>query len=85
LDPPRRALVQLLRRAVAEGELAADLDLDLSAALLLGPIFYGHVLTRFGANVPNDLANRVVAAFWKAHSVAKSKRTTSRRFSMAKS
>ena len=82
LDQPHKALIRLLRRAVTEGELPADLDYDLSAALLLGPMIYGHVLTRFGAKVPEDLAQRAVAAFWKAHST-KTRRSSRHRSSVA--
>src|SRR5262249_50868619 len=37
MEPPRRQLTRLLKRAVELGQLPADIDYDLSVALLLGP------------------------------------------------
>jgi AcrR family transcriptional regulator len=69
-DPPRVLLVQVLRRGIARGEFPLDLDLDLAASLLLGPMMYGHVMRRMRAEVPDDHPRRVVDAFWKAHAIA---------------
>jgi AcrR family transcriptional regulator len=68
-DPPRQQVRQLLERAVARGELPRDLDRDLALALLLGPLWYGHILKRMQGGAPADLPERVVAAFWKAHAI----------------
>lgn len=42
----RRPLTDLLERAVARGELAADLDMETAVALLAGPLFYRALIAR---------------------------------------
>ena len=69
MEPPRRELRQLLRTGIEQGELHADLDEDLSLALLLGPIMYWHIFLRRTAEAPTDLARGVVDAFWRAYSI----------------
>jgi AcrR family transcriptional regulator len=68
-DPPRRQLARLLERGVSDGLLPPTLDRDLAIVLLLGPMMYGHLLTRIGSEPPRNLAGRVVDAFWKAHTI----------------
>jgi AcrR family transcriptional regulator len=68
-EPPRVQLKQLLERGIAQGLLPASLDRDLAIALLLGPLMYCHLLKRLQAAVPENLAEHVVAAFWKAHAI----------------
>src|SRR5262249_42035406 len=63
-EPPRAQLRQLLDRAVAEGHLPRSLDRDLAIALLLSPMMYVHLLKRVGGEVPENLPERVVDAFW---------------------
>jgi AcrR family transcriptional regulator len=80
MEPPRNQLAQLLERAIAGGELPADLDIDLSVALLLGPMMYRHVLTLIRAEVPAEMPKRVVEAFWNAHATGvKPTKNTGRR------
>ncbi|MCA9511791.1 MAG: TetR/AcrR family transcriptional regulator [Myxococcota bacterium] len=58
----RRPLIAVLRRAVARGELPADVDLDLAADLLVGPI-----TTRlfFGSRIsPKMVQPMVQMALW---------------------
>jgi hypothetical protein len=66
MEPPRRELKHLMKQGIAKGELAPDLDLDLSLALLLGPIMYWHVFLRDTSENPQGLAEGAVGAFWKA-------------------
>lgn len=40
VEPTRRHAAELLRRAVASGELAADVDVDLVVDMLVGPVVY---------------------------------------------
>lgn len=67
LRPARVQLTQLLERAIADGSLGPDLNLDVSVALLMGPMIYGHLMTSMGRKLPGDMAERVVDAFWRAH------------------
>ena len=64
-DEPRRAQVtRLVTRAIFQGQLREDLDIDLAMDLLFGPIMH----RRFSNNsVPADLPERVVEAFWNAN------------------
>lgn len=67
LRPARVQLTHLLKRALADGSLRADLNLDVSVALLMGPMMYGHVMKSMDRKLPEDMAERVVEAFWRAH------------------
>jgi AcrR family transcriptional regulator len=67
MQPTRIQLTQLLKRSMAQGTLSADLDLELSVALLAGPMMYRHVLSVLGRKLPENMAERVVDAFWRAH------------------
>jgi AcrR family transcriptional regulator len=78
IDPPRLQLVELLKRAVEEGQLAADLDVDVAAVELLGPMMYRNLLRLMGGHPPDNLAEGVVATLWKAHG-AQTRRRSSKR------
>jgi len=66
-DPPRRELTQLIELGIANGKLPAGLDTDLALALLLGPMIYWKAfLSKTGQETPNNLAEQVVDAFWRA-------------------
>lgn len=43
LEPPREQVVRVIRRAIARGELPADLNLDFAVGLLLGPPMYWYM------------------------------------------
>jgi AcrR family transcriptional regulator len=66
MEPPRRELRHLLKVGIQKGELSPDLDIDLSLALLLGPMVYWHVFLRRSRGNPTTLAEGVVNAFWRA-------------------
>ena len=66
LRPARTQLTQLLKRAIADGSLRPDMNLDVSVALLMGPMMYGHVMKSMDRRLPEDMAERVVDAFWRA-------------------
>ena len=68
MQPSRTQLVQLVKRSIAEGSLPADLDVDVCVAMLLGPMIYRNVLALMGRKLPENMAERVVDAFWRAHS-----------------
>jgi AcrR family transcriptional regulator len=66
MEPPRRELRRLLKQAIRNGDLTAELDIEVSLAMLLGPVFYWYVfLCRKSGHSP-ELAQAVVDAFWKA-------------------
>jgi hypothetical protein len=72
LEPPRRYLKQILKRGVEEGLFPADLNYDLSLALLIGPIMYGYFLSpTMNKALPEGLPEQVVEAFLNAHAVTK--------------
>jgi AcrR family transcriptional regulator len=70
LEPPRATLTRVLLRGVRRGELPRGLDLDVALALLLGPMMYGHILTRVGGTPPAGLAEGVVDAFLRSQGFA---------------
>jgi AcrR family transcriptional regulator len=69
MEPPRQQLAQLLKRGIAEGQLPTDLDVDLSVALLIGPMVYCRILSQTKSDAPATMPERVVESFWKAHAV----------------
>jgi AcrR family transcriptional regulator len=69
MEPPRRELTHLIRQGIAKGELASELDLDLSLALLLGPILYWRIFLR--RSDPKLLAEDVIEVFWRAFGLKK--------------
>jgi AcrR family transcriptional regulator len=71
-EPPRAQLTQLLERGIARGQLPRSLDRALALALLLGPLMYCRAWERLQGEAPENLPERVVAAFWKAHATTPS-------------
>ena len=59
LDPRRRRFLELLRRAVEEGLVRPDVDLDHAADLLVGPMVYRNLIRNDPPPGP-DLAARIV-------------------------
>lgn len=73
MEPPRRELTQLLKQGIEKGELSPSLDIDMSLALLLGPIMYWHIFLKRTAHDPTSLSGVVVDAFWRAFAPAPSR------------
>jgi AcrR family transcriptional regulator len=46
MEPPRQELRRILKLGIDRGEFSSALDLDLSLALLLGPMIYWHVFQK---------------------------------------
>lgn len=69
MEPIRTQAIAILTRAITKGELPPDLDLNLSVALLVGPMMYRHVLSLLNVTMPEDMADGVVSAFWRAHAL----------------
>jgi AcrR family transcriptional regulator len=66
MEPPRQCLKSILRRGMERGLVPATLDLDLSMALLLGPILYRHVFHKGAKPQSHDIGPQVAEAFWLA-------------------
>src|SRR5260221_655074 len=71
MEPPRRELKSLMKLGIAKGQFAPDLDVDLSLALLLGPIIYWKVFLSRTSEDPTGLAEGVVDAVWMAFGLNK--------------
>ena len=68
-DEPRRVQVtRLVTRAIFQGQLQADLDLDTAPDMLLGPIMHRRFLNTV---VPQQLPEQIVGAFWRAYAPLK--------------
>jgi AcrR family transcriptional regulator len=66
MEPPRQCLKRILCRGMERGLLSASLDLEVSMALLLGPMLYRHVFSK-GSSVPeDDLGRKTAEAFCRA-------------------
>lgn len=79
MQPPRRELKNLIGQGIAKGELASDLDMDLSLALLLGPIMYWYIFLRRTTGDPKILAQGVIEVFWRAFGLDKNRPARRRR------
>src|SRR5262249_15453012 len=66
LGPPKKDLRHLLALGIEKGELQATLDVDLSLALLIGPVIYWKVFLEKEIAEPRVLAEGVVDVFWRA-------------------
>ncbi len=67
LEPPRTQLTRMLKHGVAQRRLRPDLDIEVSMALLIGPMMYRHFMNSGKPVLPDDMAKSVVDAFLKAH------------------
>jgi AcrR family transcriptional regulator len=76
IDPPRLQLVELLKRAVEEGELSPDLDLEVASVELLGPMMYRNLMRLMGGHPPENLPEVLVSTLWKAYGGPRRRRST---------
>jgi len=67
-EPPRQCIKKILRRGISSGKLPADLDIEASVALLLGPMLYAHIFNKEDPSRKPDLGPISAATFWRAHS-----------------
>jgi AcrR family transcriptional regulator len=67
MEPGRKALKRILAHGVERGLLPADLDFELSMALLLGPMLYRHILSKDANAKKESLGPQVAEAFCRAH------------------
>jgi AcrR family transcriptional regulator len=74
IDPPRLQIVELLKRAVEEGELSPELDVDVASVELLGPMMYRNLLRVMGGHAPDNLPEMLVSTLWKAYGGTKRRR-----------
>jgi len=70
MEPPVNRITELLKRGLHEGSLRSDLEISVGIALLLGPMMYRYVTSVTGKPIPQNLAEQVADAFWRAYSVA---------------
>ena len=66
MEPPRQCLKRILRRSIERGLLSQDLDLEVSMALLLGPMLYRHVFHRGSGAPMQDIGPQTAEAFCRA-------------------
>jgi AcrR family transcriptional regulator len=70
MEPGRAKAIELMQRGIQRGEFPPDLDLTLGLALLIGPMMYKH-LSRGISPIPDNLAEGVAQAFWRAFAIRK--------------
>ena len=70
MEPPVNRITELLKRGLRDGSLRSDLEISVGVALLLGPMMYRYVMAVIGKPEPQNLAEHVVEAFWRAYGVA---------------
>ena len=69
MEPSRVCLKRILRRGIKRGLLPSSLDLDMSMALLLGPVLYGHILHRVDLAESRDFGSKAAETFWRAYGI----------------
>ena len=70
--PRKLKIIQMLQAAVEAGHLQAGLDPEFAADMLIGPIMHRRFVTH--DKVPEDMPERVVAAFYAAFAPARKAR-----------
>ena len=73
MEPGRAKAIELMQRGMKKGYLPADLDFRLGLALLIGPMMYKY-FSRGISTVPDNLAEEVARAFWRAFGRGDNKR-----------
>jgi AcrR family transcriptional regulator len=66
MEPPRKCLKRILCRGMERGLLPASLDLEISMALLLGPMLYRHIFAKGSGASDEDLGRQTAEAFCRA-------------------
>jgi AcrR family transcriptional regulator len=85
LEPPRTELTRLLRQARARGTLSKAVAIEVAIAMLLGPLFYRHIMGMVDRPISSRLPQDVVDAFLKSQGADSSGAGTSRRPAAARS
>jgi AcrR family transcriptional regulator len=69
MDPPRQCLRRILERGIERGLLPAALDMDVAAALLLGPLLYWHIFATGKNPDPSarQIGPEIAEAFCRAY------------------
>ena len=67
IDGPRLRVVDLLKRAIAEGRLAPEIDVEAQAVGLVGPMMYRNMLRLTGGHQMDHVAEVVVSTLWLAY------------------
>jgi AcrR family transcriptional regulator len=65
MEPPRQCLRRLLQRGIERGLLPSNLDLEVSMALLLGPMLYRHIFSK-GVADEGNIGPQTAEAFCRA-------------------
>ncbi len=65
-EPRRELMREVLRRGISEGELRADLDIELTIVLLTAPLIARNVLAWTATVNQRNLSERLVDAVWPA-------------------
>lgn len=68
IEPGRAKAIELMERGIAAAKFPADLDKSLGLALLIGPMMYKHIFRNI-ATAPENLAEGVAKAFWRAFAI----------------
>jgi len=74
MEPPLRELRHLIKLGMEKRELSPDLNIELSLALLLGPMLYWHIFLKSPGEERITLAEGVIEAYWKAFGLKKHRR-----------
>lgn len=66
MEPPRQCLKRILKRGIQRRLLPENLDLEISIALLLGPMLYTHIFQKQRQLKGPDIGPKAAEAFWRA-------------------
>jgi AcrR family transcriptional regulator len=70
MEPPRQSLKVILLKGIERGLLPWNLDIELSMALLLGPMLYRHIFNKSGSE-PEYIGPETAEAFCRAFAIQK--------------
>jgi len=78
MEPARICLKRILQRGIDRKLFSADLDLEMSIALLLGPTMYVRIFQMKGLLTGFEIGPTAAEAFWRAFALEKAEKPKSR-------
>ena len=66
MEPGRKCIKRILRRAQRRGQLQSNLNMDTAIAILLGPMLYQHIFEKDVRRSRSGIASHVAQTFCKA-------------------
>jgi AcrR family transcriptional regulator len=67
MEPARKAIAKAIHHAMGRGELSPHLDLNVTEAMLLGPLVYSHIFQSERKTAHPEMGPKIAEAFVRAY------------------